>query len=181
MNYQTIGEIYEANAKIRAKLKAVIENLSEEQTNLRLAENGWTIREIVEHISIVESGIATICSKLLQKSVEEKTANDGKANISAEFTEKAKQIANRRERKLQAPERVLPGGALSIAESLSRMDETFKIFEQIRAGLETIDTQKFKFPHPYLGDLSATEWLSLAGGHEYRHIDQIEEILSVRK
>ena len=180
MNYQTIGEIYEANAKIREKLKATIANLSEEQINSRLNENGWTIREIVEHISIVEGGMATICSRLLQKSAEENLANDGKANISAEFLEKATLIANRRERKAQAPERVIPTGTLSIAESLAKMDENAKIFEQIRTGLETTDTQKPKFPHPFFGDLSATEWLALVGGHEFRHIDQIEEILSVQ-
>lgn len=181
MNYQTIGEIYEANAKIRVKLKAVIANLTDEQIESRLDENGWTIREIVEHISIVEGGMATICSRLLQKSVEENITNDGKANISAEFTDKSKEIANRRQRKLQAPERVLPSGNLSIAESLAKMEQNAEIFAKIRAGLESADTQKHKFPHPYLGDLSATEWLSLAGGHEYRHIDQIEEILSAQK
>lgn len=179
MNYQTTGEIYEANAKIREKLKATIANLSEEQIESRLNENGWTIREIVEHISIVEGGMATICSRLLQKSAEENIANDGKANISAEFLEKAKLIANRRERKAQAPERVLPTGTPSIAESLAKMDENAVILEKIRAGLENTNTQKHKFPHPFFGDLSATEWLALIGGHEFRHIDQIEEILSV--
>lgn len=181
MNYQTIGEIYEANAKIRAKLKSVIENLTDEQTNLRLDENGWTIREIVEHITIVENGMATICSRLLQKSAEENLANDGKANISAEFLEKAKLIANRRERKAQAPERVLPSGTLSVAESLAKMEETSKLLQQVKEELEAIDTQKHKFPHPFFGDLSATEWFALVGGHEFRHIDQIEEILSAPK
>ena len=181
MNYQTIGEIYEANAKIRQKLKTTIENLSEEQIESRLNETGWTIREIVEHISIVEGGMAMICSRLLQKSAEENISNDGKANISAEFLEKAKLIANRRERKAQAPERVLPSGTLSIADSLVKMDENAKILEQIRVGLETTDTQKHRFPHPFFGDLSATEWLALVGGHEFRHIDQIEEILSAQR
>ena len=181
MNYQTIGEIYEANAKIREKLKATIANLSEAQLESRLDENGWTIREIVEHLSIVENGMATICSRLLQKSVEENIANDGKANISAEFLEKAKLIANRRERKAQAPDRVLPSGTFSVAESLAKMEENSEILRQIRSGLELTDTQKYKFPHPFFGDLSATEWLSLIGGHEFRHLDQIEEILSAQK
>lgn len=178
MNYQTIGEICEANAKIRRKLKAVIENLSEEQINSRLNESGWTIGEIVEHIAIVESGMAKICSRLLQKAGEENIPNDGSANISAEFIEKAALIANRRERKAQAPEIVLPSGSLSIADSLAKMEETSKLLEQVRTGLETVNTQKYRFPHPFFGDLSATEWFALIGGHEFRHIDQIEEILS---
>jgi hypothetical protein len=181
MNYQTIGEIYEANAKIREKLKATIANLSEAQLESRLDENGWTIREIIEHISIVENGMAKICAKLLRESVEENLSNDGKANISPEFLERAKLITDRRNRKVQAPERVMPSGGLSVAESLAKMDENAGILQQIRAGLELTDTQKHKFPHPFFGDLSATEWLVLVGGHEYRHIDQIEEILSAQK
>lgn len=178
MNYQTIGEIYQANAKIRQKLNAVIENLSEEQINSRLNESGWTIGEIVEHIAIVESGMAKICSRLLQKASEENIPNDGSANISAEFIEKAALIANRRERKAQAPEIVLPSGSLSIADSLAKMEETSQILDQVRTGLETVNTLKYKFPHPFFGDLSATEWFALIGGHEFRHIDQIQEILT---
>lgn len=181
MNYQTIGEIYEANAKIREKLKAVIANLSDDELDSRLDENGWTIREIVEHLSIVENGMTKICTRLLRQSAEENLPNDGKTAISAEFLEKSKHIANRREKKLPAPERVLPGENLSIAESLAKMDENAELLQQIRLGLENTDTNKHKFPHPFFGDLNASEWLALIGGHELRHIDQIKEILSAQK
>ncbi len=181
MNYQTIAEIYEGNAKIREKLKTTIADLSDEQLNFRADENVWTIGEIVEHLSIVENGMATISSRLLQKSTEENLSNDGKAHISHEFLAKANSIADRRTRKAQAPERVMPTGKLSITESLAKMDENAEILKQIRTGLETVNTQKHKFPHPFFGDLSATEWLALIGGHEFRHIDQIEEILSNQK
>lgn len=181
MNYQTIAEIYEANARIREKLKAVIAGLSEEQAELRLNETDWTIREIVEHLSIVENGMAKIAAKLLHKAAEENIPNDSSAHISGEFLTKASSIANRREVKTQAPDRVTPSGTLTISESLAKMEENAQILEQIRDGLEKIDTRKHKFPHPFLGDLNATEWLALLGGHEFRHIDQIEEILSSQK
>jgi uncharacterized damage-inducible protein DinB len=177
MNYQTISEIYEANTKVRDKLKSIIADLTDVQLNFRTGENCWTIREIVEHLSIVENGMATITSRLLQKSAEENLANDGKAFISHEFLAKANSIADRQKRKVQAPERIVPTGKLSIAESLTRMEENGQILQQVRSGLETVDTQKFKFPHPFFGDLNATEWLALIGGHESRHINQIEEVL----
>jgi hypothetical protein len=177
MNYQTIAEIYEANAKVREKLKATIADLTDEQLNFRANETTWTIQEIVEHISIVERGMATICSRLLQKAAAENISNDGQANISHEFLTKANSIADRRTRKAQAPDMVQPTGNSSVAESLARMDENAKILQEIRHGLETVHTPKHKFPHPFFGDLSATEWLALIGGHEFRHIDQIEEIL----
>jgi hypothetical protein len=33
------------------------------------------------------------------------------------------------------------------------------------------------FPHPYFGEMTAVEWLILAGGHEKRHTDQIRRLL----
>jgi len=178
MGYQTIAEIYEGNAKIRTKLKQTVENLTDEQLNFRMDENAWTPREIVEHISIVEGGIAGICARLLQKSAEENLPNDGSANISVEFLEKSSSAGDRRTAKLQAPDRVKPSGTLSIEESFAKLKENSEMLKQIRTGLETVNTQKAKFPHPHFGDMTATEWLLLIGGHERRHIDQIEEILT---
>lgn len=177
MSFQTIAEIYEGNGKVRAKLNQTLENLTDEQLNFRVDENWWTIREIVEHIAIVEGGIAMICSRLLEKSSEDNLANDGSANISLEFLTKARAAANRRETKLQAPDRVKPSGTLTIEESIAKLKANDEIFNQIRTGLETINTTNAKFPHPYFGDMSAAEWLFLVGGHERRHLDQIEEIL----
>jgi DinB superfamily len=173
----TIEEIYVKNASIREQLKLRISKLNDEQLNLRL-ENSWTILEVVEHIAIVESGIAGICTALLKKSQVENIPNTGKANLSETFAERTILLGDRRKQKVEAPERVLPTGKLSIAESFAKMAESSEILNQLRNGLEAIDTQKATFPHPFFGELSATEWLVLIGGHEFRHIDQIDEILS---
>jgi uncharacterized damage-inducible protein DinB len=177
MIYQTIAEIYRGNDKVREKLKTTINDLTEEQLEFRLDENTWTIREIVEHISIVEGNIATLCSRLLQKAAENNLSNDGTAHISAEFLAKAG-AADRRVQKLQAPERVFPSGKFSVAESMAKMGENAEVLRSLQTGLETINTEQHKFPHPAFGEMSATEWLMLIGGHERRHLDQIEEILS---
>jgi hypothetical protein len=178
MKYETIGEIYTRNAEIRELLKSKVSDLTAEQAGLRLANSGWTIAEIVEHIAIVEKGMATICASLLKKSSENTLPNNGNANISESFIAKTVLVSDRKKRKVEAPERVLPSGQLSIAESLAKMNENALILMEMKRELETIDTQTPKFPHPFFGDLSATEWLALIGGHELRHIDQIDEILS---
>lgn len=181
MKYQTIAEIYQGNAKVREKLKTRVADLTDQQLNFRFDENQWTIREIVEHISIVEVNIAALCSRLLQKSMEDNLANDGTAHISSEFLAKASSAGDRRIHKLQAPDRVCPSGNFSIAQSLAKMGENAEVLRSLQKGLETVDTQKHKFPHPAFGEMSATEWLFLIGGHDRRHLDQIEEILSLQK
>lgn len=181
MNYQTIDEIYEANGKIRQKLRAAIDNLSDEQVNNRVDENTWTISEIVEHISIVENGMSKICAKLLQKSAEENLPNNGQANLSAEFIAKVSALLADKTLKAQAPERVLPQGSVNIPESLERMNETAQLLNELRPAFQTVSAKKNTFPHPFFGNLSATEWLAVIGGHEFRHINQIERILSQQK
>src|SRR5690348_3322268 len=134
MKYQTIAEIYDGNAKVREKLKATLADLTDEQLNFRAEENNWTIQEIVEHISIVEGGVAILCSRLLQKAAEENLSNNGTANITADFLAKAGQSADRRIHKLKAPERVLPSGKLSISDSFAKLAENFEVLNGLRQG-----------------------------------------------
>lgn len=175
MNYQTISEIYEANDKIRAKLKSVVANLTDEQTNALPDGEKWTVKEFVEHISIVDEGIVKISAKLLNAAKENGRQADGAARFSEDFAAK---MAKGREAKFEAPDRVRPTGTKTIAESLAKLDETRERLEELKPLFESVECAEVKFPHPAFGDLSAHEWLALLGGHEMRHIRQIESVLA---
>lgn len=174
MNYKTIADVYEANDKIREKLKATVKNLSDEQANA-LPEGGkWTIAQIVEHLSMVEDGMTRISFKLLNEAKESGRKADGDLKISESFLQK---LGGARGQKIEAPERVRPKSNLTIRESLEKMEENRKRLNELRPLFESIDCSDYKFPHPAFGELSAHEWLALLGGHEARHIEQIERIL----
>jgi hypothetical protein len=175
MNYQNISEIYDANDKIRATLKETVSSLTDEQANFLPEEGKWSVANLVEHISLVESGITRIFGKILNEAKAKGGVSGGEAKISEEFLQK---LSWGREQKFQAPERVHPSGKLSIAESLAKMDENRVKLEELRPLFETVECSEFKFPHPAFGDLTAHEWLALLGGHEMRHIAQIQKILS---
>ncbi len=174
MNYQTISEIYEANDKVREKLKSVVANLNDEQANTLPDGEKWTIASFVEHIAIVDEGIVRISAKLLGAAQANGKTADGAAKFSEGFAEK---MAGGRDAKFEAPERVRPTGTKTIAESLAKMDETRKSLEDLRPLFESVECADVKFPHPAFGDLSSHEWLVLLGGHEARHIRQIENLL----
>lgn len=174
MNYQTISEIYEANDKIREKLKNVVANLTDEQVNTLPDGEKWTIAEFVEHISIVDEGIMRISAKLLNEAKANGKTSDGTAKFSVEFVQK---ISAGRDSKFEAPERVHPTGTKTIAESLAKMDENRQKLEDLRSLFDSVECSDVKFPHPAFGDMSAHEWLALLGGHEVRHIKQIENLL----
>ena len=183
MNYQNIAEIYAANDKIREKLRSVVENLSESETELRAeagedGSEGWTIREIVEHLSIVENGMTRISARLLKQAEAAENGemdNSGRAKITASFLERARTMQDQR---LKAPDRVTPTGTQSVRESLAKMEENRRLLEDLRPRFEGIPASpEMTFPHPFLGEMNANEWLALIGGHEARHLAQIRAIL----
>jgi len=174
MNYQTISEIYEANDRVRAKLKAMVASLNDDQVNTLPEGEKWTVREFVEHIAMVDEGIMRISAKLLNESKESGKSSNGAVKFSEDFLAK---IATGRDAKFEAPDRVRPTGTKTIAESLAKMDETREKLEELRPLFETVECSDAKFPHPAFGPMTALDWLALLGGHEARHIRQIEGVL----
>lgn len=174
MNNQTISDIYETNDKIRARLTELVSDLPDEQTKILHDGETWTLAEFVEHIAIVADGMTKISGKLLAQAQAAGKASDGTANLSTRFAEKAAQA---KELKFEAPDRVRPTGTKSVAESMEKLRRSREDLEKLRPLFERFDGSEFKFPHPFMGELSAHEWLALVGGHESRHLRQIETVL----
>ncbi len=174
MQYQNIGEIYDANDNIREKLLSVVGNLTDKQSNKLPAGEKWTLAALVEHIAIVEDGMTKICGKLLAQAQSENKSADGSAKFSSSFLEG---IAGLGDRKVEAPERVRPTGAQTISESIAKLEENRRSLNELRPMFEQFDSSEHTFPHPAFGQLTACDWLALIGGHEGRHIRQINNLL----
>lgn len=175
MNYQNIAEIYAENDKIRERLKETVSGLTGEESMSLPEGEKWTIAQIVEHLSMVEYGMTRISAKLLRAAESAGKKSDGRVRLSEDFIRKMDGI---RAQKLEAPEMVRPSGKQTIQESLAKMEENRRRLYELKPLFEQFECADFKFPHPILGELTATEWLALIGGHEARHLEQIKRILS---
>jgi len=176
MRYETIADLYAANENAREHLIDTVRSISEEEEASALPDGEkWTIQQIIEHVSMVDSGIARICARLIEGAKAVGKRSDGRITPSPELYEKAAAIGKA---KLDAPDRVQPSGDITITKALERLNENRPVFDAMRSDLETYDLSEPKFPHPYFGDLNAVEWLIVAGGHERRHADQIERLLA---
>lgn len=172
--YKNLGEIYAGLEKTREKFISTVETLAEEKQNWRENGEGWSIREIVEHVSLVESGSLRIMQKLFGKAESEAIQSDAFPPLPADFFGKLESV---RDRKLQAPERIHPQGEQSLADSLAKLKEDRGVLADLRTKLEKIDASAPTFPHPALGDLNIYQWIIMLGFHERRHLAQIERIL----
>jgi len=175
---KTIAEIYVANDKVREQLKNIVSDLTDKQTSVLPEGEKWTIAHFIEHIAIVENGMAKISAKLLRQAQAVGKQADGTAKLSESFAQKAAGI---RDQKLEAPEIVRPTGNQTIAESLAKMEENRRMLEELRPLFESVECSDFTFPHPALGALTAHEWLTLIGGHEARHLRQLENLMAKAK
>jgi hypothetical protein len=82
-----------------------------------------------------------------------------------------------KDKKLTAPEQVRPNGQVALADSLANLQQTRAAVESFRPRLETADLEAATYPHPFFGDLNASQWLAFIGHHEARHLRQIERLL----
>ncbi len=170
---ETIADAFENNVRVHEHLRSIVDGLSQDQLTARPDGEKWSVQEIVEHIAMVDEGTNRICTKLVGQAKAAGKPGDGKIGLSPAFGEKSAVIADM---KVEAPERIQPTGQATIEQSFARMESTARAFEAIRDDMETYDLSEHTFPHPFFGQITAAEWLVLAGGHAARHTKQIERL-----
>lgn len=174
METKTIADVYETNKNIHDQLAVIVAGLSEHEATALPDGEKWSIQQIVEHVSIVDDGMSKICAKLLGEAKIAGNPGTDVAQLSPEFGQKAGQISTM---KVEAPERVHPTGDVPIEESLKRMAVSADAFASMKSDFESYDLTQHKFPHPFFGNITATEWLVLLGGHKMRHAKQIQKLV----
>ncbi|MEO7539363.1 MAG: DinB family protein [Pyrinomonadaceae bacterium] len=174
MEYNSIADIYSANEKFREQLNTTLDGISQDEAVTLPDGEKWTIEHLVEHLWMVEFGTSRLCSRLLESAIADGEPSDGSFVLSDKFSRKAAEIAII---KVEAPERVVPKGGVTVAESRARMLANRLDLEAMRPDLERFDLSAHTFPHPFFGELTASEWLVMVGWHEGRHTKQIERIL----
>lgn len=175
MKYNSIADIYTAHTPVRERFLAVAKGISDADANALPEAGGWSIGQIIEHVAIVEEAMVRICSKLVSAAREAGRPSDGTFSLTDDFSDKASTIGGT---KVEAPERVHPTGDLAIAESLERLAASTAAIEALRDDLDAFDGTDHKFPHPFFGPVTAAEWLIIRTGHEHRHTNQIENLLT---
>lgn len=168
---QTIDQIFENNAAVREELRAFLGSIASED-EFRVPEGEtWSAAHILEHLSLTEEGMGKICSLLLRGAAR-------KDGAEPELSEKfVNSVTDFQSVKVKTPPTGEPTGTIAIAESLEKMDANRAKLNEKRHRFVENDPSAATFPHPYLGDMTALEWLALIGYHEKRHLEQMKRVL----
>lgn len=175
MKYNSIADIFTAHIPVRERFLAVTGGISEAEANALPENGGWTAGQIIEHVAIVEEAMLRICGKLIGAAREAGRSSDGRFSLTDDFADKATAVSGV---KVDAPERVHPTGEVPIAASLDRLAASTAAIEALSGDLGAWDGTDHKFPHPFFGPVTAAEWLVIRTGHEHRHTNQIENLLT---
>jgi len=170
MIYNSVDDVFMANEEVRRKLVDRAVNAGDGQA--RAPEGGWSVAEIVEHLSIAEPGITRAIEKLLTPRSDNE-GEQGEPEIFAPFS--LDEQAELARGKIEAPEFLRPTG-LTLSEGLARLTESRSALTDLRPRFESADYSR-RLPHPAFGPLNAAQWLAFIGMHEERHLRQIERIL----
>jgi uncharacterized damage-inducible protein DinB len=175
MVYHSIAEIFDLIEKSQARFIARVADLSEAQEQYRPEAGGWTIAEIVEHVSIVDDQLLRLTHKLLKQA----EASGAQASADGRIGPiSLKQAEERQGEKFKAPEQAEPRGGARVAESLAKIRQSLDGLCALRPRLEAADLSQVSFPHLAFGPLNLYEWLVLIGVHQDRHRGQIEAVMS---
>jgi hypothetical protein len=141
----------------------------------RTATDGWSVAEILEHLRMVEAGVARLITKRVGQAKE---AGLGEEKSSAPVMSSFDQYAVMMDGLvLTSPATVQPRANVDISEALEGLEGSR---EALRAAVVTANglaIGEIKHTHPVLGEINLYQWLIFLGHHDNRHKKQIERTL----
>ncbi len=130
---------------------------------------GWSLAEVVEHLVLVEAGVASGLAK---------APSSGRPRVVAPgrwFRFIALRVALKGRVRIKAPvESVLPTGELPWHALLSRWEEQRRGLEEWLLSIDPGILQGPRFRHPIVGWLTVRQALTFAADHLEHHYPQIE-------
>jgi hypothetical protein len=177
MNYTSVAQIFEAIDETRQRLLNRVEGLMDEQANAHQNANAWSVKDIIEHLTIMEDRLLRMMKVMLTKA-EGASAGSNGGPIEIKPFSLEKLIERSRSEKYTAPEAVRPVGTAKLEDLLAKMRASREELRALQPRIEATDLSAFTYPHPAFGPLDFYQWLALIGFHEERHLGQIESFLS---
>jgi uncharacterized damage-inducible protein DinB len=172
-DYLSTPQILERLETERAGLLVRLEHIPADARNRRPSSDRWSVAEVLEHLTRLETGLTKLLTLRGQEPPPADTPVPGESN---KMSPALGQLVRDRSKRIEAPDRVLPAGALTADEALPHL-------QNARAGmLAAFDTanpdalDQLTHPHPLFGPLTLRSWVALAADHEARHAEQISEI-----
>lgn len=156
----------------RKEFLAAIDGLSDEQWKWKPAPDRWSVGETAEHVVLAE----TLLFGNVQKAVAS-PANPAWEEKTKGKTEFIERVMAPRLGKAQAPEPIVPKGAMTQAQVKERFEAQRADILKFAADTDVaLKEHTAEHPFPVFGTLNAYQWLIYVPLHTMRHDKQIAEV-----
>lgn len=153
------------NEEAREALLQSVKDVSHEQFNQKPAEDVWSMKQVLEHLYLMEGAIANMVEQQVVSKEEE------------EVKRRPIELSVDRSTKVEAPNEFVPTeDEASILEMEEKLATSHQALQDLASRHSKTDLAKKAMPHPAFGNMSLDQWVTFVGYHEMRHTKQIEEI-----
>lgn len=157
----------------RVELRDAADSVPRDRWSIAPGADRWSVADVLEHLGIVESRIATL--------LEKKIGEARQTGLGAETDDTPQLDGMRLERyldratRLKSPTALQRTGKSPDAAWAGVQQSREALLAAIRTG-DGLALATLSAPHLYFGPLNLYEWIAFTGAHEARHAAQIREI-----
>jgi hypothetical protein len=141
----------------------------------RVVKDSWSVAEILDHLRMVESGVARLIAKRVGQAREAGLGEEkSTASVMPTFDKYSALLEGA---VLKSPDMVLPRAEVDFKEALDGLESSREALRAAVVSADGLALGEIKHTHVVLGELDLYQWLIFVGQHEGRHRKQIERTL----
>ena len=169
-----LAELTDDLARQRAALLAAIAAIPAEDLERRAAPDGWSVAEVVDHLSLVESGTARLLAKRAARAREAGCGPETRTDSVRGCMDRWSVVDT--PARFQAPEAVRPRAGVTMEAALGALQAAREALLATIREVDGLDLTAVTAMHPAFGELDAYQWIVSTAQHEARHLRQIDAI-----
>jgi uncharacterized damage-inducible protein DinB len=159
----------------RKELLQSFEGVPGDRLCRRPTNEGWSVAEILEHLRMVEAGVARLITKRVGQAREAGLGEEKSTDpVLPTFDQHSAKLESA---VMQSPATVLPRANIDINEAVEGLESSREALRAAAVSANGLSIGEIRHTHAILGELDLYQWLIFVGQHEGRHKRQIERTL----
>jgi hypothetical protein len=159
----------------RTELLRSFENAPPEQLRRRVADEAWSVAEILDHLRLVETSVAGLISK---RTNDARAAGIGEELSTVSVLRDLDHLDIEADTTfMEAPSIVRPRADADVSVAIAGLEESRRALRAAADSASGLALGEIKQKHRFFGELDLYQWLIFLGQHEGRHTRQIQRVL----
>jgi hypothetical protein len=159
----------------RKELLQSFEGIPGDRLCQRATPEGWSVAEILDHLRMVEAGVARLITKRVAQAREAGLGEERSTEpVLPSFDQHSARLENA---VMESPATVVPQANIDINDAVDGLEGSREALRAAAVSANGLSLGEIKHTHQILGELDLYQWLIFVGQHEGRHKRQIERTL----